>query len=176
VGGRLRASEEINAQIIGSSAGGTETICEVGIDPKIKETLDQLVIDKSAKEKELENVQNEMQSLINIKAQRKTLPKDDELHLYDLMELKNSLITELQKIGNEITKNQEEQNDLKARGRVSAANMIYPGTKIIIRDVVESIRNEYRSATFVLENGLIRAIKYEEPDEEAKKAPDAVDD
>ncbi|MDR2192880.1 MAG: FapA family protein [Treponema sp.] len=176
VGGRLRASEEINAQIIGSSSGTTETICEVGIDPKIKEAIEQLMIDKSTCEKELEGVQAELQELINIKAQRKSLPEDKEFLLNELMDQRNTLTAELQNIDKEITKKQEEQNEVKTRGRVSAANMIYAGTKIIIRDVVTDIRNEYRSATFILENNLIRAVKYEEPDKDAKREPQFVDD
>jgi uncharacterized protein (DUF342 family) len=176
VGGRLRACEEINAQVIGSSAGGTETICEVGIDPKIKEVLEQLASQKALREKELESVQAEIQGLINIKAQRKSLPEDKEFLLSELMDQRNSLVSELLKINNEINKQQEAQDSIQTKGRVSASNMIYPGTKIIIRDVVQDIRSDYRSVTFVLEDGLIRAGKYEEPDEEVKKGPESVED
>jgi hypothetical protein len=34
------------------------------------------------------------------------------------------------------------------------------------------VRTEYRAVTFILEDGLIRVTKYEEPDESIKKAPD----
>ena len=36
----------------------------------------------------------------------------------------------------------------------------------------EDVRNEYRAVTFILENGLVRVTKYEEPSEESKKGPD----
>jgi uncharacterized protein (DUF342 family) len=176
VGGRLRASEEINAQIIGTSSGGTETICEVGIDPNIKEALEQLAFEKECHKKELENVQADMQMLINIKAQRKSLPEDKEFLLNELMDQRNSLVSELQDIDKEIDQKQEDQNAIKTRGRVSVANMIYPGVKIVIRDVVENIRNEYRSATFVLEDNLVRVVKYEEPDKDAKREFKYMDD
>jgi uncharacterized protein (DUF342 family) len=172
VGGRLRASEEINANIIGSVAGGTETICETGIDPKIKEALERLGGDKIIREKELENVQLNIQNLINIKAQRRSLPEDKEFLLNELMDQRAGLTTELQRISKEMSEQQEAQNSLKSRGRVSAASMIYPGTKIIIKDIVENIRSEYRSVTFVIEDEMIRAVKYEEPDEEARKGPE----
>jgi uncharacterized protein (DUF342 family) len=175
VGGRLRASEEINAQYIGTSSGNTETVCETGIDPKLKEALDQLVEDKALKEKELAKVQEDAQSLINIKAQRKSLPEDKEFLLSELIDQRNTLITELHKIAVSISEKQVEQNSLKARGRISAANVIYPGTKIIIRDTTENIKSEYRAATFVLEDNLIRAVKYEEPDEAAKRGPETHD-
>jgi uncharacterized protein (DUF342 family) len=175
VGGRLRASEEINAQVIGN-AGGTDTICETGIDPKIKEALEKLTADKASKEKELEDVQMNMQTLINIKAQRKSLPEDKEFLLSELMDQRNNLTIDLQRISKEIIEQQEVQNNLKVRGKVSASNKAYPGTKIIIRDIAEDIKSEYRAVTFVLEEGLIRAVKYEEPDEEAKKGPEGYEE
>jgi uncharacterized protein (DUF342 family) len=49
---------------------------------------------------------------------------------------------------------------------------VYPGVKVVIRDVRDDVRTEYKAATFVLENGLIKVSKYEEPDESAKKGPD----
>jgi uncharacterized protein (DUF342 family) len=172
VGGRLRASEEINAHVIGSSGGGTETICEAGIDPKIKKAVEKLIADRGAKEKELETVTAEMQGLINIKAQRKSLPEDKEFLLNELMDQRNRLAEDLQRIAKEIAEHQQAQDKLKTRGRISAANAIYPGTKVQILDVVENIRSEYKAVTFILEDGLIRAVKYEQPDEEATRAPE----
>ncbi|MCL2374103.1 MAG: FapA family protein, partial [Treponema sp.] len=74
VGGRLRATEEINAKILGSPTSGTETICEVGIDPKSKLQLETLTARKAEMEKQLEEIQLNLQTLINIKRQRKSLP------------------------------------------------------------------------------------------------------
>ncbi|MDR1466740.1 MAG: FapA family protein [Treponema sp.] len=176
VGGRLRASEEINAHVIGSSRGGTETICEVGIDPKIKKAIERFAAEKMEKEKELETVTTEMQGLINIKAQRKSLPEDKEFLLNELMDQRNRLNEDLQQIATGIAAQQQAQDKLKGRGRISAANAIYPGTKISILDVPENIRSEYKSVTFVMEDGLIRAVKYEQPDAEATRGPEGYDE
>ncbi|MDR1466420.1 MAG: FapA family protein [Treponema sp.] len=176
VGGRLRASEEINAHVIGSSGGGTETICEAGIDPKIKKAVEELTAEKEEKEKELETVTIELQGLINIKAQRKSLPEEKEFLLNELMDQRNRLNEELQQITDGIAEQQKAQDNLKTRGRISAANVIYPGTKILILDVLENIRSEYKSVTFVMEDGLIRAVKYEQPDEEATRGPEGYND
>jgi uncharacterized protein (DUF342 family) len=73
VGGRLRASEEINAKTIGSPTSGTVTICEVGIDPKSKVQMDTLSASKEEMEKKIDEMQRNLQTLINIKKQRKTL-------------------------------------------------------------------------------------------------------
>jgi uncharacterized protein (DUF342 family) len=89
-----------------------------------------------------------------------------------LMDSNNQLITELKKCNEEIEKLKEYLDSIKTRSKVSASSKVYPGAKIIIRDVVNDVQTEYRAVTFILEGGLIRVTKYEEPDEEAKKAPD----
>jgi uncharacterized protein (DUF342 family) len=172
VGGRLRATEEINAKSLGSPTSGTETICEVGFDPKSKAQLDKLEVERAGTEKQLEEIQLNIQTLINIKKQRKSLPEDKEAYLNELMDKRQELSGDLQKNKEETEQIQGFLNNLKTRGRVSASSKVYPGVKILIRDAKEDVRNEYRAVTFILENGLVRVTKYEEPDEEAKKGPD----
>ncbi|MDR2702161.1 MAG: FapA family protein [Spirochaetaceae bacterium] len=172
VGGRLRATEEINAKSIGSPTSGTETICEVGFDPKSKEQLDILELKKADLDKELEEVQLNLQTLINIKKQRKSLPEEKELYLSELMDKRQQLTDELGKVREGIDEIQQFLASLRTRGRVSASFKVFPGVKIYIREVKEDVRNEYRAVTFILEDGLVRVTKYEEPDEEANKGPD----
>jgi uncharacterized protein (DUF342 family) len=172
VGGRLRASEEINAKILGSPTSGTETICEVGFDPKSKAELEQLKLNKESAEKQFEDIQRNLQTLINIKKQRKSLPEDKEAYMKELMDKRQILMGDLKKINEGIVKIQEFLDSIKNRGRVSASAKVYPGVKILIRDIKDDVRNEYRAVTFILENGLIRVTKYEEPDEDVKRGPD----
>jgi uncharacterized protein (DUF342 family) len=172
VGGRLRASEEINAKILGSPTSGTETICEVGIDPKSKMQLELLTIKKAEMEKQLEDIQRNIQTLINIKKQRKSLPEDKEVQMGELMDKRQVLTTDMKKTVEEIAKIEEFLNTIRVRGKVSASHKVYPGVKIKIRDMPLDARTEYKAVTFILENNLVRATKYEEPDEEAKRAPD----
>jgi len=172
VGGRLRASEEINAKSLGSPTSGTETVCEVGIDPKGKMQLEIFQSKKAAMEKQLEDVQLNLQALINIKKQRKSLPEDKEAQLNELMERRELLMTDLKKMTEDIEKIQLLLQSLKVRGRVSASAKVYPGVKIIIRDAINDVRTEYKAVTFILENNLVRVTKYEEPDDEVKRAPD----
>ncbi|MCL2270198.1 MAG: FapA family protein [Treponema sp.] len=171
-GGRLRAGEEINAKILGNPAGGTETICEVGFDPKSKEELDRLQQEKSVLEKQLEEANRNITSLVNIKKQRKTLPEEKEAALQEMMDNRDGLTKVLNKTGESILGIQAFLNNLKTRGRISASTKVYPGVKIVIRDSIDDVRTEYKAATFILENGLIRVTKYEEPDESTKKGPD----
>jgi hypothetical protein len=172
VGGQLRAAEEINAKILGSPVSGTETICEVGYDPKSKEKLDTLADRKVAVEKQLEEIELNLQTLVNIKKQRKSLPEDKEAFLRELVERRQLSAVDLAKINKEMETIQAYLNGLKTRGRVSASAKVYPGVRIVIRDVKDDVKNEYRAVTFVLENNLIRVTKYEEPDEDIKRGPD----
>ncbi|MCL2810012.1 MAG: FapA family protein, partial [Treponema sp.] len=172
MGGRLRAGEEINAKVLGNSTSGTETICEVGFDPHSKVELERLLEIKSAAEDELDSTKLDLQTLINTKKQRKSLPEDKEAYLQELMERRQILTEDLQKANEDIQKVQEYMNQIQVRGRVSASTKVWPGVKIMIRDVKEDVRTEYKAVTFILENGLIRVSKYEEPDELAKKGLD----
>jgi uncharacterized protein (DUF342 family) len=172
VGGRLRASEEINAKILGSPTSGTETICEVGFDPKSKEELNRLAEKKEVLKKELEDIQRNLQTLINIKKQRKSLPEDKEANMQELMERRQILMEDMKKTLETIEQVQQFLEGLKIRGRVSASSRVYPGVRILIRDAKDDVRNEYKAVTFVLEDGLIRVTKYEETDEDIKQGGD----
>jgi uncharacterized protein (DUF342 family) len=172
MGGRLRAGEEINAKVLGNSTSGTETICEVGFDPYSKIELERLQTAKAAADEELDSIRLDLQTLINTKKQRKTLPEDKEAYLQELMDRRQVLTEELKKTVEGIQKVQEFMSDMQIRGRVSASTKVWPGVRIWIRDVKEDVRTEYKAVTFILENGLIRVSKYEEPDELAKKGLD----
>ena len=172
VGGKLRASEEINAKILGSPTSGTETICEVGVDPKSKAQLESLLKKKEEMEKQLEEIQRNIQTLSNIKRQRKSLPEDKEAQMRELMDKRQILVADIQRNNEETVKIQEYLVTIRTRSKVSASSKVYPGVKVIIRDVVNDVRTEYRSVSFILENGLVRVTKYEEPDEDLSRGPD----
>jgi len=172
MGGRLRAGEEINANVLGNSTSGTETICEVGFDPHSKIELERLMAIKTANEEELDSLKLDLQTLINTKKQRKTLPEDKEIYMQELMERRQILTDELYSVNENIEKVQGYMNDIQVRGKVSASKKVFPGVKIWIRDVKEDVKTDYKAVTFVLENGLIRVAKYEEPDDIVKKGLD----
>jgi uncharacterized protein (DUF342 family) len=171
-GGRLRAREEINAKVLGNSTSGTETICEVGSDPQSKLELERFVAQKTRAEKELEDLKLNLQTLINIKKQRKTLPEDKEVQMQEMMEQREILMGEIKKAEKGIHKIQEFLSELTIRGRVSASSKVFPGVRIVIRDAKEDVLTEYKAVTFILENGLIRVSKYEEASADVTKVPD----
>jgi uncharacterized protein (DUF342 family) len=134
--------------------------------------LETLAVKKAEMEKQLDEVQLNIQTLINIKKQRKSLPEDKEAYMGELMDKRQALTSDLFRNKEETEKIEEFLNTIKARGRISASAKVYPGVKIIIKDAMNDVRTEYKAVTFVLENNLVRVTKYEEPDEDVKKAPD----
>jgi uncharacterized protein (DUF342 family) len=172
MGGRLRAGEEISANVLGNPTSGTETICEVGFDPNSKIELERLQGIKSSAETELDSLKLDLQTLINTKKQRKTLPEDKEAYLQELMERRQVLTEELKNAVDSIEKLQEYMDNVQINGKISASKKVFPGVKIHIRDVKEDVRTDHRAVTFILEEGLIRASRYEEPDEIASKGLD----
>jgi uncharacterized protein (DUF342 family) len=169
VGGKLRASEEINAKILGSPVSGTETILEVGFDPKSKSELERYSQIRNSSRKELEEIRRNLKTLINIKKEKKSLPEDKEEDMRDLIERRDTLMKDYKKAEEKIAQIQERLEQLKVRGRVSASSKVYPGVKIVIRDTIFDIRNEYRATTFVLENELIQVSPYEESEVDLKQ-------
>jgi uncharacterized protein (DUF342 family) len=37
---------------------------------------------------------------------------------------------------------------------------------VVVKDAIEDVRSEYRAVTFILEDGLVKITRYEEPDME----------
>ena len=173
IGGHLFATEEIHTKTIGSSGGGSETILEVGYDPRAKQRLDELLAKQDTLTKELDELDLNIETLENIKKVRRTLPHEKEETLKTSIARKNEIETESAEMTEEITQIQQHLRELKIIGKVSASGTVYAGVKIYIRDVKEEIRNDTKAVTFYLENGFVRHGKYEPPSaEDMKRTPE----
>ncbi len=167
VGGHVRASEEVNAVILGS-ASGLETLIEVGFDPKAKEEMEQLTEQRSAIEAEQDTVDLNLQGLKRqVRMQRRRLSKEKE-QLFDELRLQhNDLHKKLQYVDEEIQKKQEYLDSLLTHGKVSAAKKVLAGVILRIRDVEYVVKDPYESpVTFILEDDYIRTVKFQEIEED----------
>jgi uncharacterized protein (DUF342 family) len=172
VGGQYRACEEINAKSLGSPVGGAETTLEVGYDPKSKEKMTQLQARAYQLKRKVDELDKNIATLNAIKKQKKELPEDKEAILQDYLIRREELVGELRGLAKEIEAIQGYLNGLKVKGRISASGRVYPGVKLVIKDVREDVKNEQKAITFYLENQMIRTTKYEEPEDEIlKKGP-----
>lgn len=165
VGGRIRAAEEVIAETFGSLSG-SETIIEVGYDPKSKARMAELTEQKEALEKELEDLNLNIHTLAKQKKVRKKLPEDKEKFLRELVLTKKEKDAEMEKFENELKEIQEYLASLKSIGRVSAAKRVYPGVKIYVKDAFLNVRNEFKATAFINENGNVKMTKYEAPEED----------
>jgi len=175
IGGHYRACEEINAKTIGSLTGGAETILEVGSDPKSRARMDELDAKLKLLQRQLDELDKNIYTLNETKRQRKTLSDDKQAVLDELTHKHDEIASEAGSIKSEYDTLQAYLNNLKIRGKVSVSGRIYPGTKVIIRDIHEDIKNEYKGLTFYLENMMIKTTRYEEVEDETimRGPPDA---
>ena len=163
IGGHLMATEEICARKVGSPGGGTETILEVGVDPRAKKRLEELQNMQAKATKEYENCDLDIQTLEQQKKLRKKLPQEKEEKLKTLKERCEQISEELENMTDEINKIQEHLRDLKAIGKVKVEGDVYAGVKIYIRDVLDEVKIDTKGVTFFYDKAFSKRGPYEPP-------------
>ncbi|HOV63212.1 MAG TPA: FapA family protein [Spirochaetia bacterium] len=165
VGGRIRAAEEIRAKTLGSVAG-SETILEVGYDPKSRAALLEIEGKIAEIDRILDEVNLNIGTLENFKRARKELPDDKEKYYEELKAQQADLVTDKARLSEEKQKIETYLSSLKIRGRISASSKVFPGVKVYIKDAFLEVKNEFRAVTFINELGMVKVTKYEESDED----------
>ncbi|MCQ2589495.1 MAG: FapA family protein [Treponema sp.] len=163
IGGHLLATEEICARKVGSPGGGTETILEVGIDPRAKKRLEVLQKNQADCSKDYEAVELDIQTLEQQKKLRKKLPPDKEEKLKILKDKIKQLSEDLVQINEEIDKLQEHLRELKAVGKVKVEDTVYAGVKIYVRDVLDEVKLDCKATTFYFDRSFSKRGPYEPP-------------
>ncbi len=164
VGGRLRASEEINSKILGSVAG-SETFLEVGYDPKSKERMTQLEAQKKAVEKILEEVELNIKTLESLLKVQHKLPPEKAQYLEEQNEKRSQMLKQLEELAKEIGLINSYLSSLTTVGKISASERVYPGVKLSIKNATLAVRTEFKFVTFFLQGGEVKVTKYEAFDE-----------
>jgi len=168
VGGRLRASEEINSKILGSVAG-TETLLEVGYDPRSKERLVQLETTRRETEKSLEEVELNIKTLETLQKAQRKLPPEKAQYLSEQSEKRSLLLGQLEEATKEIASINSYLASLHTIGKISASERAFPGVKLAIKNANLAVRTEFKFVTFFLQSGEVKVTKYEIFDEELMK-------
>ena len=163
IGGHLMATEEICARKIGSPGGGTETILEVGVDPRAKKRLEELQNMQAKSTKEYENCDLDIQTLEQQKKLRKKLPQEKEEKLKTLKERCEQISEELEAMTDEINKIQEHLRDLKAIGKVKVEGDVYAGVKVYVRDALDEVKIDTKGVTFFYDKAFSKRGPYEPP-------------
>ncbi len=168
VGGRLRASEEINSKILGSVAG-SETLLEVGYDPKSKERLAELDNSKKTVEKALEEVELNIKTLESILKVQRKLPPEKAQYLAEQNEKRSQMLGQLEEVGREMGQINSYLSSLTTIGKISASERVYPGVRVSIKSAMLAVRTEFKFVTFFLQGGEVKVTKYEAFDETLMK-------
>jgi uncharacterized protein (DUF342 family) len=160
VGGRLRAAEEIHGKTLGSVAG-TETILEVGLDPRRKEKLSRAVARRGELERQLEELVRNITTLENLKRVQRNFPEERQRNLDELNDSRSRLLAELEEANQVIAEINVYLEAVKVSGKVSASDRVYPGVKVFIKNESLVVRSEFKSVTFCLEDKEVRITRYE---------------
>jgi len=168
VGGILRAAEDIHAKSLGSVAG-SDTVLEVGFDPKSKKRLVELNKEIEVLDKELEELNLNINTINNLGKIKKKIPDEKKEYLKDFLEKKSEVESTKSGIENEIEEVEEYLSSLSVSGRISSSFKVFPGVKIHIKDAYLEVKNEFKAVTFINEKGLVKITKYEELEEDFSK-------
>jgi len=134
--------------------------------------MDQLDAKQKILQRQIDELDKNIYTMNETKRQKKTLPDDKQAVLDELVHRRDEMAGDVASIKSEYATVQAYLENLKVRGKVSVSGRIYPGTEIVIRDIHEKIKNEYKGLTFYLENMMVKTTKYEEFDDEIlKKGP-----
>lgn len=165
VGGQVTAVEEINAKTLGSPSG-SETILEVGFDPRRKEKLAETERSRDELQQKLDEVQLNMSTIENLARAKRTIPDEKKAFHQELKGQKIELLKEVKRLDDVALELREYLDGLKVNGKISAAGRVHSGVRLTIKDAYLEVRNEFRSVTFVAEKSTVKTIKYEESDED----------
>lgn len=158
VGGVVKAGEEIDAQIIGSSMG-TQTIIEVGIDPNLKTKYDQAQSNLKEVSKNLQNLTKTIAILNRMdKASQLPASKKDML----VRSVKTYEVMKDQQIDyQEEIQSMSDQMENSTKGKVHVSRIIHPGVKITIHNAVKHVYDDLAMATLYYKEGDIAIGLYE---------------
>ncbi|MFW6138046.1 MAG: FapA family protein [Spirochaetota bacterium] len=161
VGGKIRAGEIVTTKTLGS-VSFTETVLEVGVDPKSRQRLYDLEKEKNESQGSLEKLNANINTLENQKRGGRRLSDDREELLEKMLSSRDELTVRLSEIDEEMNELKSYLKLLKTIGKVAVSKNVYPGVRIAIKDIYYDVTNEFKYVTFVLEGGRIRMKKYEE--------------
>ncbi len=168
VGGVLRAAEDIHAKSLGSVAG-SDTVLEVGFDPKSKKRLVELNEEKEEIVKVLDGIVLDLNTIQNLTKLKKKLSDEKKAYFNELLEKKSETENNLSVLNEEIEGIENHLSSLSVTGHISSSFKVFPGVKIHIKDAFLEVKNEFKAVTFINENGLVKITKYVELEEDYSK-------
>ena len=154
VGGLLQAGNEISAAVIGSSLSPT-TVLEVGVKPELRLEYRCVIQQWKEKKKLYDAIAHHLQTYQMNKIDLDELPEKRKANLIKLLENLKTVKEELARLEARRDELESEFEQLQ-KGRVKAAEMVYPGVQITIGQAVYQVNDPVKYALFTLEQGEVK--------------------
>lgn len=168
-GGIIRATNEVNTRNLGT-VSYSETIVEVGIPPRLRIDLEDLMMQKKKLENSIEDLKRDITTLTTQRKMRKNWTNEKE----EILKNKIEILSQQEETFKNILENIEDINKklitINLNPKVAIKNKIYAGVKIFFKYGVEpyEITYEQSSCTIRFVNNEIKAGPYEPPDVDRK--------
>lgn len=157
VGGTVQAGDSVIANVIGNDLN-TVTSIEVGINPLIREEMNNIKKEKKSLEESMGKINNGLLLFEKMKKTDGNLPQKK-------IELNSKFIKQKFIINKRLfeidlrKKDIEEEMDRINNSFIMVKDKIFSGSKLVIGDGVKFIKEEIKFAKFVLEDDIIKTIK-----------------
>jgi uncharacterized protein (DUF342 family) len=151
-GGHVLAAEEIRAKTVGTHLA-VATDLEVGVNPDIRAEYNELRKEIKKNEVALDQAQKALNVLRNVN--QANLPPDRREMLLKLTKAQFNLAGQVETMRRRITEIELLFEEMRY-GRIRVAEVVYPGVKIVIGQLVKPIRETLKYASFYAEDGEIK--------------------
>lgn len=154
-GGELKAGSLISLKIAGSTMG-TATLLEVGIDPIISERYHEVEQKITDIRKEQNQLEQAFQLLKKKVMQGAKLPADKIIFVKGIPAKLAAYEEEMNQLLDEYLSLKDELDEMN-KGAIIVQNMVYPGVKMLISNLVYYVRNEEHHMKFYKSDGEIKS-------------------
>ncbi len=154
VGGKCRAGKKIEASVLGSSLA-TTTVLEVGVDPGLKEKIQEIEEDLEENRQNKTKAEKALNLLEKLKKQQGELPQDKEQMFYRLKKTKKSLRQERERKEEKLAE-LENQIQKSRRGKIEVREKVYSGVTLIVGKSQYNVKDTISASAFVEEEGEVK--------------------
>ena len=156
MGGSTFAGEEIEATQIGNPAN-VATKLEVGVNPMVQRQYKAVCQEYGDTKKKLDEIKKTLATLGKVDISK--LPPERQEMVAQLGKVRFQVEGQLERLLEEMDGLEEKIQSMK-RGRIRAADTIYPGVKLKINNVIKNIHSEEKRCTLSVEGDQIRTGAY----------------
>jgi hypothetical protein len=156
VGGKCRAGQHIEANIIGSSMA-TTTKLEAGVSPEYKERINELEEEIEKAEHNLLKTRRALGVMEKIKEKHGKLPADRAITYNRLKKTKKKIVKSIADKEDEKESLNEKLKNID-RGKVKVNEKVYSGVQMTIGKYQYNVHEELRHSSFIEDSGEVRQI------------------